>query len=523
MKKLILILIIALLTASGCAVNERNISKIEIVNRINGEKSVLNNSDDSFSNVIGAVNNKSRTWDEATGFSYELYLNKTNQIDAYILNVDVENEKVFIKKDDSVYKVKDEIAKKLLQDENFSFAYISNTIYDAYLYQNDEIKNLNIQYDWVYSDIIGNIKEKAGILSDNSEKEERLIVIDGDKIELKFDRSPDSQITRVYKQGEAVYTGKNVSDAVKYIKSDGEYYIETEVKWNKKSGAKSYGSQTVSFIALFDREADFNVISKENYPGNILTVVVENLNKDETVKLSTDAVKIETRVYPLSEDGYEYAAIMPIDLDIKSGEYQVTAIFNEGKENEYTKTEKINILSKAFKTQYLTVSEELNKSNNDDKSIEEFVKTVKPARTISSPQKLWEGEFLMPAEGELTTDFAEIRYVNNEPSSSRHSGIDIAAEIGTKVIAPNNGRVALVAKKLLSSGNTLVIDHGMGLFTSYYHLNTIDVKEGQEVKKGDQIATVGTTGFSTGPHLHYAVSIYNTYVNTYQPLGIIIE
>jgi len=76
---------------------------------------------------------------------------------------------------------------------------------------------------------------------------------------------------------------------------------------------------------------------------------------------------------------------------------------------------------------------------------------------------------------------------------------------------------------LLSPGNTVVIDHGLGLFTSYYHLDTISVKKGDEVKKGDIIGTVGTTGFSTGPHLHYAVSIYNIYVNPYQTLSGIID
>jgi murein DD-endopeptidase MepM/ murein hydrolase activator NlpD len=129
----------------------------------------------------------------------------------------------------------------------------------------------------------------------------------------------------------------------------------------------------------------------------------------------------------------------------------------------------------------------------------------------------------MPIEGRLTTDFAEIRYVNNEISSSRHSGIDLAAPTGTEVKAPNNGKVTLAMNDLLSTGNTLVIDHGMGLFTSYYHLDTITVKVGDVVEKGSIVGTVGTTGFSTGPHLHYAVSIYNSYVNTYQILNGIFD
>lgn len=522
MKKLLLTLIIFIIL-TGCAVKESDISKIEIVNTANGEKTVLDNSSQSFKTIINALNKKDKTKENVSGFSYELYFNKGNQIDAYIMNIDVDNENIFIKKDETVYKVKKDICSKLLQDENFSFAYINKTINKAYLLQNGESKNLNIQYDWVYSDINGKINEKSGILSDNSENQNKLTIKDSDKVVLKFDVEPDSQITRVYKEGNAVYTGKSISDAVKYIKNDGEYFIETEIKWNKKSDVISYGNQTVSFVALIDRKADFDIVTKENFPGNILVVKIKNLNEDETVKLSTAAVKIETDMYQLNEDGFDYATIMPIDLDTKPGVYGIIATFNEGKENEYTKAKEINVLNKTFKTQYLTVSEDLNQSNNDDKSIEEFVKVVKPARTITTPEKLWDGEFLMPVEGELTTDFAEIRYVNNEQSSSRHSGIDISAQIGTKVIAPNNGRVALVAKNLLSPGNTLVIDHGMGLFTSYYHLNTIDVEEGKDVKKGDVIATVGSTGFSTGPHLHYAVSIYNTYVNTYQIMGGIIE
>jgi murein DD-endopeptidase MepM/ murein hydrolase activator NlpD len=214
---------------------------------------------------------------------------------------------------------------------------------------------------------------------------------------------------------------------------------------------------------------------------------------------------------------------LPIDIDTKVGDYEVKAVFNEGKVGEYTNTKIVSVKKKEFKVQYLTVSEELNSSNNDYKAIQEFAQYVKPARTESLSEKLWDGKFIMPMEGRLTTDFAEIRYINNELSSSRHSGIDLAAPTGTEVMAPNNGKVTLAMNGLLSTGNTLVIDHGMGLFTSYYHLDSISVKVGDVVEKGNIIGTVGTTGFSTGPHLHYAVSIYNTYVNTYQILNGIFD
>ena len=196
---------------------------------------------------------------------------------------------------------------------------------------------------------------------------------------------------------------------------------------------------------------------------------------------------------------------------------------NEGTEREYTIEKTFTVSSKTFKTQYLTVSNEMNETNNDDTAIYEFAKLVKPARTESSPEKLWEGTFDIPVEGRLTTDFAEIRFVNNVQSSSRHSGLDLAAPLGTEIKAPNNGIVVLAMEGLLSPGNTVVIDHGMGLFTSYYHMDKILAQKGQKVTKVEVIGTVGTTGFSTGPHLHYAVSIYNTYVNPYQPLSGIID
>jgi len=214
--------------------------------------------------------------------------------------------------------------------------------------------------------------------------------------------------------------------------------------------------------------------------------------------------------------------ICPIDLYAQPGDYDINVVVNKGTNREYTITNTFAVKSKSFKTQYLTVSEEMNDTNNDNAAIYEFVQLVKPARTESVPEKLWEGTFIMPVEGELTTDFAEIRYVNNEPSD-RHSGLDLAAPLGTEVKAPNNGVVTFAMEGLLSPGNTVVIDHGMGLFTSYYHLETIAVTKGQKVSKGEVIGTVGTTGFSTGPHLHYAVSIYNTYVNPYQTLSGIID
>jgi len=514
---LIIILIFSIITIVSCGINTADISEIEIVNTINGEKNTITNNTETAKDIIEAINKKEKiNFDTTSLFAYEIYIKKDSKSDGYIMNFDIENKNVYLSKDDIVYKVKDNIAKDLLLNESFSYAYVYNTINKIHLYNNGEIKIPNIQYEWNYKNINDELKSGTGTLSDGNEN---IAIKKNDKFFIKFDVEPDTQISRVYLDGNVIYTGKNVTDAINSIQNDGEYYIESEFRWNQKNGS-AYGKQTMNFMANIDNPADFTIISKENYPGNILIISVDNLNKDETVNLKTDAVKTEIDIFPYNE---KFMSILPIDLNLTPSDYEISAIFNEGTASEYVQSKTLSIKKKEFKTQYLTVSEELNNSNNDYKSIQEFAQYVKPARTVSVPKKLWEGQFIMPIEGRLTTDFAEIRYVNNELSSSRHSGIDLAAPTGTEVKAPNNGKVTLAMKDLLSTGNTLVIDHGMGLFTSYYHLDTITVKVGDVIEKGSVIGTVGTTGFSTGPHLHYAVSIYNSYVNTYQILNGIFD
>jgi murein DD-endopeptidase MepM/ murein hydrolase activator NlpD len=515
---IVMALTVAVLILPGCGVNASDIRKIEVVNGKTGEKIEIAKDSGTAHLIIDSINRKKKTGEDIPKlFSYDIFIDRNSQVEGYQMSFDTDNRNVFISKDSEVYKVAADKADELLHDENFSYAYIDRTMYEIYLYHNGEKAEIDTDYNWTYKENSGTMKTLEGSVHRDSNK---IVFRQNDVLDFKFESDPDTQITRVYRDGKVVYTGRDISEAVREIRSDGEYLFETEVQWLQKNNSEHYGSQTVSFMVSADMPAYFTILSKQNYPGNILTVMVENLNEDETVKITSSATNVDGEVY---KHGSSYAAIFPIGLDKAAGTYAVTAVFNESKSNEYTMTKQFEVSAKNFKVQYLTVSEELNESNNSNDAIIEFSKLVKPARSKSVSKKLWEGPFMMPVEGEITTDFAEIRYVNNEKSSSRHSGIDIAADAGTEVKAPNSGKVVFAMNGLLSPGNTIVIDHGMGLFTSYYHLESILVKAGEEVKKGDIIGTVGSTGFSTGPYLHYAVSIYNTYVNTYQPLSGIID
>ncbi len=141
---------------------------------------------------------------------------------------------------------------------------------------------------------------------------------------------------------------------------------------------------------------------------------------------------------------------------------------------------------------------------------------IKEARSTSKAHPLWTGSFVLPVEGRVTSEYGAIRYINNNPPR-RHSGIDIAEDTGTPVAATNSGIIRL-ADNLLSGGKTVIIDHGIGLSSTYMHLDSIAVEEGQSVEPGEIIGTLGMTGYATGPHLHWEVNLGDTPINPDQLL-----
>ena len=111
----------------------------------------------------------------------------------------------------------------------------------------------------------------------------------------------------------------------------------------------------------------------------------------------------------------------------------------------------------------------------------------------------------MPSKGRISGVYGSQRILNGEPKNP-HFGLDIANKRGTPVLAPADGVVLLTHKDMFFSGGTIVLDHGFGITSSYIHLNSIDITEGEKVKQGQKIATIGSTGRSTGPHLDWRLN-----------------
>ena len=136
---------------------------------------------------------------------------------------------------------------------------------------------------------------------------------------------------------------------------------------------------------------------------------------------------------------------------------------------------------------------------------------VKAFKALVTPQKYWNGPFRRPNNSRITTIYGVRRYYNGKFANNYfHRGVDYAGGTNSPVIAPAAGRVALVGKVsqgFVVHGNLVGIDHGQGVTTIYMHLNRINVKEGDMVKPGQLIGGVGTTGASTGPHLHWGLYV----------------
>ena len=165
----------------------------------------------------------------------------------------------------------------------------------------------------------------------------------------------------------------------------------------------------------------------------------------------------------------------------------------------------VTVTDAAFPEENIELSPETSELLTDAPAIEDENQLLNSLYAGLTPEQLWSGPFVMPVLGPLGDPFGFKRSFNGGPFSN-HTGMDIIADEGTPVVAANAGRVVYTGALQLR-GNTIVIDHGAGVFTGYHHLSQIGVVAGQAVGQGEAIGAVGATGLVTAAHLHWELIV----------------
>ena len=234
--------------------------------------------------------------------------------------------------------------------------------------------------------------------------------------------------------------------------------------------------------------------------GDTLSVLIQ---QDNPAITSSPSVTLNQKTYPTFLIApQQFRAFVPTTPLERPGKRQIR-VSSEGQ----VKNLLLQVRPRSFPVQRITLS----KGSAGLKATKYELNRVAAFKELATPQKFWNGSFLKPHKGAITTIYGVRRYYNGQLAKDYyHRGVDYAGAIGSPVVAPASGRVALVGRVSQGfrvHGNTIGIDHGQGVTSTFLHLSRINVQEGDVVQAGQVIGAVGSTGAVTGPHLHWGLYV----------------
>ncbi|MBD2502806.1 M23 family metallopeptidase [Anabaena azotica] len=234
--------------------------------------------------------------------------------------------------------------------------------------------------------------------------------------------------------------------------------------------------------------------------GDTVSVFINLDNPDNT---NNPTISVGEKTYPAFQVApNKYRAFIPTTPLEKPGTRKIR-VSGDGQVTELS----LPVTNRKFPVQRITLPPGKSASG----ATEYELRRAAELKALQTPQKYWNGAFLRPNQGRLSTGYGVRRYYNGKFAKDYyHRGIDYAGAAGSRVVAPAAGKVALVGRVSQGfrvHGNVVGIDHGQGVVSIFMHLSQINVKEGDFVKAGQLIGAVGSTGASTGPHLHWGLYV----------------
>jgi murein DD-endopeptidase MepM/ murein hydrolase activator NlpD len=256
--------------------------------------------------------------------------------------------------------------------------------------------------------------------------------------------------------------------------------------------------------------------------GSLLLLELRSASQLLQIKATWDnrEVPFWQETQPTEKSADVWRALLGVDLELKPEEYPLALTAKTESAEEISCSASIDVKEGVFATERLTVAPNFVQPNPEQLARAEAERQrLRAIYATITPERLWQGRFHYPLPG-LTTgsNFGKRRILNGQ-AGSPHGGVDFPAPAGTPVLAAQRGRVVL-AEPLYFSGNTVIVDHGLGLYTFYAHFESISVQAGDLVDTGALLGKVGATGRVTGPHLHWGATVNRARTNPLQLISL---
>jgi hypothetical protein len=253
--------------------------------------------------------------------------------------------------------------------------------------------------------------------------------------------------------------------------------------------------------------------SRSQQPGELVVLTIAAPGPISAVRVRA----FDRDVIAFAAGASTWRALIGIDLDVRPGMYHVSIDADPGRGHA---SYDLVVAPRRFRTRRLTVDPAfVTPPPSARERIDRDAALLDATWRAPAPERLWTTPFVRPVPQEANSAFGTRSVFNGTPRSA-HGGADFMSPAGTPIRAPNAGRIA-IARDLYFSGNTVVIDHGLGLFSTLAHLSAFDVHEGDRVTVGQMVGRVGATGRVTGPHLHWAVRVGSARVDPLSVLSVL--
>ena len=257
--------------------------------------------------------------------------------------------------------------------------------------------------------------------------------------------------------------------------------------------------------------------SPTEVPAPELIVSTATLGQAGTVRVSVTGdvasgeAELLGRAYPLVLGAQSMCTFLGVGVLDIPGVYTLEARIVTSNGSTATLTKEITVTATDWTIEYLEF-DAATTSLLDPAKVAAEREILADAYGTSTHEKRWDGAWVLPTDGHLTARFGEQRSINGSVPSGHHGGTDFGANLGTPIRAANAG-VVVLARQLDLRGNMVIIDHGGGVLTGYGHMSAFAVAAGQAVEKGQVIGQVGSTGLSTGAHVHWEMSVHGILVD----------